>query len=81
MKIGIYFPITSSLLVLWTLSYDMPILNGLETTSRVLTTNTGVVSTTLGPSKTLTTMLIGIFSSGILTIVLTFVLRCRCTRK
>ena len=57
MKVGSIAPITIFLLVLCTLSHEMPGLTALETTSGALTINTGVVPTTLGAGMKLTTLL------------------------
>ena len=57
MKVGSIAPITIFLLVLCTLPHEMPGLTALETTSGALTTNTGVVPTTLGAGRKLTTLL------------------------
>ena len=80
-------PITTSLLFHWTLPQEMPNPTAHKTTSVALTKNTKVVTTILGVGRKLTTPLchttlwICRFRSGILTIVLTIVLTCRCTRR
>ena len=78
-------PITISLYVLRTLPHKMTLFPALEATFLSITTLTLVVSTTPSRCRSLTTPLlhttvrVGRLNSELLTIVLIFVLRCRCT--
>lgn len=74
-KIGLYYPHFVTLLVLWTLLPELPILSTLKTTSGALTKHSRLIPTTLSAGMRLTTPLhhatlrINRFSSKTLAIV------------